>query len=418
MSTTFNHNLVTQTQTHSQQERKTTYGLAPMEGVTDFATRLWMAQTAAPDEACTPFLRVTRDYPPKRISATFLPEIELSKEHGVVSCIPQLMASETGDLIRIAEHFLKRVPFVDINCGCPSPTVVGHGAGSSLLQSPEKFRRYLGEIVSALGAGRVSVKMRVGFLNEAEFPELLDVVNSFPLARLTIHGRTRQDRYRGKARWSHMALAAERMSCPVVGSGDIFDVATFDERLRSAPGVSGVIVGRGALRNPWLFHQLKAREPRLVVSRQLFRARLLLFVLLQEALSQNGERLIELVKRGFFARSGVMDGEQASEFNERLASVFFENNENDRKSEQHWIVSRNGIARGKLLWNYLRSSLPLPAERSVGLLRSTDWLSFLNALQDVLLRLPEHDVGAGYHSDWDWVYSGAPSSHEGEKGSS
>ena len=114
-------------------------GLAPMEGVTDFATRLWITQNGAPDFTTTPFLRVTKDYPSKRISANFLPEIQLSKEHGIVTCIPQLMASEEDDLIRIGQHFLQSVPFVDVNCGCPSPTVVGNGAGSSLLQDPQRL---------------------------------------------------------------------------------------------------------------------------------------------------------------------------------------------------------------------------------------------------------------------------------------
>ncbi|NBO39145.1 tRNA-dihydrouridine synthase family protein, partial [bacterium] len=194
-------------------------GLAPMEGVTDFATRLWAAQNGAPDFTTTPFLRVTKDYPSRRISANFLPEIDLPNYPGVVGCIPQLMASEIDDLILIAKYFLERVPFVDINCGCPSPTVVGHGAGSSLLQTPERFRRYLESIVAELGPQRVSVKMRVGFSRDEEFSRLLDVLKPLSLARVTIHGRTRADRYTGQARWSFIEQAARVLNCPVVGSG-------------------------------------------------------------------------------------------------------------------------------------------------------------------------------------------------------
>ncbi|MEY2988734.1 MAG: hypothetical protein RJB13_2255, partial [Pseudomonadota bacterium] len=234
--------------------------LAPMEGVTDFATRFWLSQIASPDEATTPFLRVTKDYPSKRIPANFLPEIELSKEHGIVTCVPQLMASETEDLIRIGEHFLKKLPFVDINCGCPSPTVVGNGAGSSLLKCPDSFFRYLNQVVGALGPQRVSVKMRLGFQSEDEFESLLEVVKAFPLARLTIHGRTREDRYKGKARWHFINKAASQLNYPVIGSGDILDQSSLRERLALAPNVAGVMIGRGALRNPWIFASLRTKE--------------------------------------------------------------------------------------------------------------------------------------------------------------
>ena len=380
-----------------------------MEGVTDFATRLWMAQTAAPDEATTPFLRVTKDYPSKRISANFLPDIELSKEHGVVACVPQLMASETPDLIRIGEYFLKSVPFIDINCGCPSPTVVGHGAGSSLLQSPEKFHRYLSEVVSALGGEHVSVKMRVGFLDEGEFPALLDVLRSFPLARLTIHGRTRTDRYRGLARWAHMDLASRQLACPVVGSGDVLSLESFDEKMKEAPCLAGVIVGRGALRNPWLFRQLRQGKDRVVVSRSLVKARMLQFVLLQELQQQHWESFFKTVRDGFFNLGNELSGSEAEERNELLAAKIFNGVERECLAAVLWPVSRVSLARGKMLWNYLRSGLNAPPELSVAILRAPDWLTFLNALDAFLEHLSAEDVAVGYHREWDWVYSGAGS---------
>lgn len=386
-----------------------------MEGVTDFATRLWLAQTSAPDEATTPFLRVTKDYPPKRISANFLPESELSKEHGVVSCVPQLMASDTADFIRIAEYFLEKVPFVDLNCGCPSPTVVGHGAGSSLLQTPERLWAYLSAAVSALGAKKVSVKMRIGFLNESEFPELLSVVASFPLARLTIHGRTRQDRYSGKARWSPVHVASQHASFPVIGSGDVFDIESFDERMNQAPGAAGVIVGRGALRNPWLFRELRERQNKTVVTRKLLKARILLFVLLQELQANYWDPLFDSVRDGDFSCGSGMDGELAEDLNHRIAAKIFQNSTLERMLPVEWPISRTSLARGKLLWNYFRSGLSLAPELSVAILRSIDWQGFLQALDQSLLRLPDSEICVSYQKEWDWVYSGSGQKCDSDK---
>jgi tRNA-dihydrouridine synthase len=391
--------------------------LAPMEGVTDFATRLWLAQTSRPDEATTPFLRVTKDYPSKRISANFLPELELSKEHGIVPCVPQLMASETGDLIRIAEHFLARVPFVDINCGCPSPTVVGNGAGSSLLQNPERFNRYLGEIVSALGPERVSVKMRVGFSNESEFPELLEVVKQFKLARLTIHGRTRADRYTGKARWFHIQNAAQNLPFPVVGSGDVVDATSLDERLTEAPSIAGVMVGRGALRNPWVFSELRepAAQQKRVINRALFRATVLQFVLLQEMQMQCWDEFYRQVRDGFFGPASAFAATPLDAANETLAARVFKGAASPSLACEHWPISRVSLARGKMLWNYLRSGLNAPAVLSVALLRSSEWMQFVRALENVLSSFPHDDMGLAYQPEWDWVYSGESAASLGGK---
>lgn len=385
------------------------FGLAPMEGVTDFATRLWITQNGAPDFTTTPFLRVTKDYPSKRISANFFPESQLTKAHGVVPCIPQLMASEEEDLIRISRHFLESVPFVDVNCGCPSPTVVGHGAGSSLLRDPQRFADYLRRIVEALGDGRLSVKMRVGFTHEDEFPRLLDVLAELPLARLTLHGRTRADRYRGQARWHWMDMAARRLSYPVFGSGDVVDTSSLKARLERAPTLAGVIVGRGALRNPWVFAELKG-SPK-IISRAYFAASIVQFVLLQEMQARFWPQLMSSVLDGVFSPGDDASSEnslerllrQQEELLRRVPELFSEGGARVR----NWNVSRASVSRGKMLWNYLRSALNLSPELTVGLLRAANWESFLNALERIQNGLPAERVDLTHHPEWDWVYAGS-----------
>lgn len=392
---------------HQATDFRRRLGLAPMEGVTDFATRLWIAQIAGPDEATTPFLRVTKDYPPKRISANFLPEIELSKEHGIVTCIPQLMASETNDIIRIAEHFLPRVPFVDINCGCPSPTVVGNGAGSSLLRSPELFHKYLSKIVSALGPSRVSVKMRLGFDHESEFASLLEVLQALPLARLTIHGRTRADRYKGRARWNFIDEATRQLRYPIVGSGDVVDRRSYLERVLAAPRMSGVLIGRGALRNPWIFEMIRTEdESSTSISFQLLMNRVLQFCLLQELNVHHWEIFIEQVRNGFFAQPLGRNAELVGEQNARLATRVFGGDQIRTLTPDEWPLGRMGVARGKMLWNYLRSGLDIDPLHSVALLRASDWGAFVSALSQMRVLFPADSVKLGYHQHWDWIYAG------------
>lgn len=381
--------------------------LAPMEGVTDFATRFWFSQIASPDEATTPFLRVTKDYPSKRISANFLPEIELSKEHGIVSCIPQLMASETSDLIRIGEFFLQRVPFVDVNCGCPSPTVVGNGAGSSLLKCPDTFYRYLRGIVSALGDRRVSVKMRVGFHDESEFESLLEVLKVMPLARLTIHGRTRADRYKGKARWQFIDKAARVLNYPVIGSGDVVDQSSYRERLACAPLVSGIMVGRGALRNPWIFSLLRSANPKPdKIPFDLLAHRIQQFCLFQEFNCHHWPAFFNLVRSGFFAKPLKSEVELLKVQSSHAASIVFDNKFDERLHPERWPLGRVSVARGKMLWNYLRSGVGLEAHHSVRLLRAKDWQEFVDALNVLKRQFPENELALGYHSEWDWIYAG------------
>lgn len=388
-------------------DSKPRFVLAPMEGVTDFATRFWLAQIAGPDEATTPFLRVTKDYPPKRISANFLPEIELSKEHGIVTCVPQLMASETDDLIRIGEHFLERVSFIDVNCGCPSPTVVGNGAGSSLLRSPDLFFHYLSKIVTALGPARVSVKMRLGFQRESEFEALLDVLKLVPLARLTIHGRTREDRYKGKARWHFIEQAARQLSYPVIGSGDIVDRNSFAERMSSAPHVSGVMVGRGALRNPWIFDSLRSNESGSDgVEFDLLSHRIQQFCLFQELNSHHWTSFFKLIKSGFFSGPLKTNVSEVAEQNAQLASDVFNSQPNERLDAPMWPLGRVSVARGKMLWNYLRSSLGLQPIQSVRLLRAADWSDFVDELGRLKNYFPENRVPMSYTPEWDWIYAG------------
>jgi nifR3 family TIM-barrel protein len=166
--------------------------------------------------------------------------------------------------------------FVEINCGCPAPKIVRKGGGSGLLRDLDNLRDILAQVKRAVKIP-VTVKVRVGWAeDQINLLETQKVVEGEGAAALVIHGRTRQQGYKGLANWDLIALAKSRGSIPVIGNGDILKVEDVIDKLERY-GVDGVAVGRGAMHNPWLFGQIadvyegKApREPSLEEHKALF----------------------------------------------------------------------------------------------------------------------------------------------------
>jgi tRNA-dihydrouridine synthase B len=166
---------------------------------------------------------------------------------------------------------------VDVNMGCPVPKIAKHSAGCSLMREPA----HAAEVVRAMTRAvriPVTVKMRAGWDADAiNAPELAQRVEDAGAAAIAVHGRTAAQSYSGFSDWDLIGRVAAGVRIPVFGSGDCVEAGQVVERLRNS-GVSGVLVGRGALRNPWIFEQAAAiaagREPRSIGSRE--RARFLL----------------------------------------------------------------------------------------------------------------------------------------------
>ncbi len=382
-------------------------GLAPMEGVSDLPLRLWISQTSAPDFAVTPFLRVTRDYPAKRIAATYAPEISRLRGSVNYRLLPQLMGPAMPDLMRVAESLLIHAPLVDFNCGCPSPTVVGNGAGSALLETESTFDAYLSQLCRALGPENVSVKMRIGFHHADEFAALAGVVVKHAPKRVTIHGRTRAQRYLGRADWDAVALLARQAPSrtQVVGSGDVVDSKSYLERM----GHSGprVIVGRGALRNPWIFEELR-RGQRVSLRHDALLRSLEAYALLQHLFEADAQGLLAFVEEsGLFLGCAGTSREAWTLLRDALAARAGL----EPHRPEDWVMARGAFARVKMLWNSMRSGLPR-ALFAPGPLRAPDVGSFLSV---VAHGLKESAVFEGavadvvefvHHADLDWVYSG------------
>jgi tRNA-dihydrouridine synthase B len=142
---------------------------------------------------------------------------------------------------------------VDVNMGCPVPKIAKHNAGCSLMREPRHAATVIGAMARAVSIP-VTVKMRAGWDDSARnAPELARMVQDAGAAAVTIHGRTAAQSYSGTADWNLVSTVASQLSIPVLGSGDCVEPEHVIERMNS--GVSGVLVGRGVLRNPWILAQ-------------------------------------------------------------------------------------------------------------------------------------------------------------------
>jgi len=158
---------------------------------------------------------------------------------------------------------------VDVNMGCPVPKVARHHAGCSLMREPAHAAAIIEAMTKAVRIP-VTVKMRKGWDEDAvNAPEVARRVEGAGAAAIAVHGRTAKQSYTGVADWDLVALVARSVSIPVFGSGDCTEPEHIVARLRA--GVSGVFVGRGVLRNPWILAQardLLAGRPARAVSRE------------------------------------------------------------------------------------------------------------------------------------------------------
>ncbi len=223
--------------------------LAPMEGVSHPTFRALMTQRPGVGVVCTEFVRVTEQAASVRALARAVvkvPGIPLSVQ--VMGNSIENMAEAAGAM---AHH---GADVVDINLGCPSPRVVRKGVGSAMLTDVELLKR----VLSAMRAevpGLLSAKIRAGFDRADHFLEVGHALQEAGVDFLVVHPRRQTQFYGSVADWRIIAALKAELQIPVIGNGDIW-YATDAFRMRAETGCDAVMIGRPALRNPWIFEQI------------------------------------------------------------------------------------------------------------------------------------------------------------------
>lgn len=226
--------------------------LAPMQDVTNLWFMKVIAHYGSPDYFFTEYFRVNETSRLNRSILTSITENDTGRP-----VFAQMIGESIPDLVRTAKELCGyNIAGVDLNMGCPAPRIYRKNVGGGLLREPEKVDRILGELRQAVNDRPLTVKMRVGFENTDTFYKILDIINRHSIDLLSLHGRTVKDMYHGAVKYDLIAAAVKRVDCPVLANGNIHSATTALEVL-SKTRAYGVMVGRWAIGNPWIFNQIR-----------------------------------------------------------------------------------------------------------------------------------------------------------------
>ena len=233
--------------------RKNPVFLAPMEDVTDICFR-HLCKRFGVDMVYTEF--VSSDALIREINKT-MQKIELGEGERPVAI--QIYGREVDAMVEAAKMCEEANPdIIDINFGCPVKKVAGKGAGSGMMKTPDLMVDIVREVVKAVNLP-VTVKTRLGWDNDSRIiVDLAEELQDVGIQALTIHGRTRCQMYKVDADWSLIKAVKDnaRMRIPIIGNGDVTTPEMVKQRFEET-GVDAVMIGRGAIGNPWLFAEVR-----------------------------------------------------------------------------------------------------------------------------------------------------------------
>jgi tRNA-dihydrouridine synthase B len=225
--------------------------LAPMQDVTDLPFMRVMAHYGAPDWFFTEFFRVHAQSRPEKHIVRSIVENRTGRP-----VFAQLIGEEIPHMVRTVKELLKYpVAGIDLNMGCPAPKIYKKNVGGGLLRDPAKIDELIGSLRDAV-PGLFTVKMRIGFDSTENYERILALINKHGVDLLSVHGRTVREGYRSDVHYDFIGVAARTVKCPVLANGNVTSAARAADVLAQT-GAAGVMIGRHAIRNPWIFRQCR-----------------------------------------------------------------------------------------------------------------------------------------------------------------
>lgn len=225
--------------------------LAPMQDVTDGAFWTLVHRYGGADVYWTEYLRV---HATSTLDRRIVDDITTNTTGRPV--VAQMIGNDVPALIRTA-RVLQQLPIaaIDLNLGCPAPIVYRKCAGGGLLREPERIDAMLGALRDAIRI-TFTVKTRLGFASVDEFDRLLPIFARHSLDALTVHARTVAQQYRLPVHYDRIRQAVDAMPCPVIANGHVYSAPQAQDLL-TRTGARGLMIGRGVIRSPWLFNQIR-----------------------------------------------------------------------------------------------------------------------------------------------------------------
>jgi nifR3 family TIM-barrel protein len=226
--------------------------LAPMAGVTDSIFRQLCKEYGA-DVMVTEFVSAEGIFRRNERTLEYLEFVEAERPLGV-----QLFGGDPEHLGEAARMVLdwKQPDFIDLNFGCPVNKVVSKQGGSSLLRNCPLLERVARAVVRAVAPHPVTAKMRIGWCEQTiNATTTARILEDCGVQAIAVHGRTKEQGYRGEANWDVIAQVAAAVRVPVIGNGDVAGALDVERRMQS--GVRGLMLGRAAMSAPWIFREIK-----------------------------------------------------------------------------------------------------------------------------------------------------------------
>ena len=291
------------------------YALAPMAGMTDTAFRRLVKARGGCGLVVTEM--VSSEGLVRGIDRT-LEYAEYTEAERPVSI--QIFGGDPGKMAAAAQVVeTMKADIVDVNMGCPVPKIAKHNAGCSLMREPAHAVRIVRAMTDAVDIP-VTVKMRAGWDSASiNAPSMARMMEDAGAAAVAVHGRTAKQSYSGDSDWELISTVAAAVAIPVLGSGDCVTPQQMVERSRA--GVAGVLVGRGALRNPWIFQQAAA----LAAGREVR----------EISLAERGRFLLEYID--LLLREGL---DETGGFRHRAPGMARSRPPRPARSRERWVINK------------------------------------------------------------------------------